>query len=213
MTTTQADRPRSERKARGSGHLRRAELLAAAEKIFTVAGYEGATIRKIAEEVGVSSTALYMYFQDKSQIMLEICVHALEGLHTQLGAICEGKSDPLVKLRAMLEVMLRFGFEKSTAYQLLYCVAPKEVAERRNEVIAPLSRASFLRTQATVEAAQAAGHLRQDMSARAITEALVASCHGLIGMRLANPYAPWTDPQEMSKVLLDGLFEGFTPRS
>src|ERR1700739_4838666 len=94
VTAMQADRPRSERKARASGHLRRAELLAAAEKIFTVAGYEGATIRKIAEEVGVSSTALYMYFQDKSQIMLEICVHALEELYHQLEAISVSQRDP-----------------------------------------------------------------------------------------------------------------------
>jgi AcrR family transcriptional regulator len=209
VTTTQADRPRSERKARGSGHLRRAELLAAAEKIFTVAGYEGATIRKIAEEVGVSSTALYMYFQDKSQIMLEICVHALEGLYHQLEAISAEKRDPQSKVRGILEVMLRFGFEQPTAYQLLYCVAPKEINERRNEVIAPLSRSCFQRTQQAVEAAVAAGQLRKDLPPKALTEALIASCHGLIGMRLANPYAPWSDPELMGKVLLDGLFEGF----
>ena len=209
MTTTQAERPRSERKARGSGHLRRAELLAAAEKIFTVAGYEGATIRKIAEEVGVSSTALYMYFQDKSQIMLEICVHALEELYHKLEAISAEERDPLAKVRGILEVLLRFGFEQPTAYQLLYCVAPKDINERRNEVIAPLSRSCFQRTQQAVEAAVAAGQLRQDIPAKVLTEALIASCHGLIGMRLANPYAPWTDPQQMSKALLDGLFEGF----
>jgi AcrR family transcriptional regulator len=208
----QADRPRSERKARGSGHLRRAELLAAAEKIFTVAGYEGATIRKIADEVGVSSTALYMYFQDKSQIMLEICVHALEALYHQLEAISTDKRDPLAKVRGILEVMMRFGLEQPTAYQLLYCVAPKEINERRNEVIAPLSRSCFQRTQSAVEAAQAAGQLRKDMPPKAMTEALIGSCHGLIGMRLANPYAPWTDPQQMTKVLLDGLFEGFGPK-
>jgi AcrR family transcriptional regulator len=208
----QVERPRSERKARGSGHLRRAELLAAAEKIFTVAGYEGATIRKIAEEVGVSSTALYMYFQDKSQIMLEICVHALESLHQRLETISSEKRDPLARVRAILEVMLRFGFEQPTAYQLLYCVAPKEINERRNEVIAPLSRSCFQLTQQAVEAAIAAGQLRQDMPPRTLTEALIASCHGLIGMRLANPYAPWTDPQEMTRVLLDGLFEGFGPK-
>jgi AcrR family transcriptional regulator len=207
-----AERPRSERKARGSGHLRRAELLAAAEKIFTVSGYEGATIRKIADEVGVSSTALYMYFQDKSQIMLEICVHALEQLYIQLEAITVERTDPLGRVRGLLEVMLRFGFEQPTAYQLLYCVAPKDINERRNEVIAPLSRSCFMRTQQSVEAAMAAGQLRQDMAPRALTEALIASCHGLIGMRLANPYAPWSDPQEMSKVLLDGLFEGFGPK-
>ena len=208
----QAERPRSERKARGSGHLRRAELLAAAEKIFTVAGYEGATIRKIAEEVGVSSTALYMYFQDKSQIMLEICVHALEGLYHQLEAITTDQREPIAKVRGVLEVMLRFGFEQPTAYQLLYCVAPKEINERRNEVIAPLSRSCFQRTQAAVEAAQAASQLRSDIPAKVLTEALIGSCHGLIGMRLANPYAPWSDPQQMTKVLLDGLFEGFGPQ-
>ena len=59
-------RPRSARKAKGDGHLRRAEILEAAERIFIAEGYEGATIRKIADEVGVSSTALYMHFQDKS---------------------------------------------------------------------------------------------------------------------------------------------------
>jgi AcrR family transcriptional regulator len=207
-----AERPRSERKARGSGHLRRAELLAAAEKIFTVSGYEGATIRKIADEVGVSSTALYMYFQDKSQIMLEICVHALEQLYIQLEAITVERTDPLARVRGILEVMLRFGFEQPTAYQLLYCVAPKDINERRNEVIAPLSRSCFMRAQQSVEAAVAAGQLRQDMPPRAMTEALIASCHGLIGMRLANPHAPWSDPQQMTKVLLDGLFEGFGPK-
>ncbi|MGZ3398772.1 MAG: TetR/AcrR family transcriptional regulator [Caulobacteraceae bacterium] len=208
----QAERPRSERKARGSGHLRRAELLAAAEKIFTVAGYEGATIRKIAEEVGVSSTALYMYFQDKSQIMLEICVHALEGLYHKLEAITTDQREPIAKVRGVLEVMLRFGFEQPTAYQLLYCVAPKDINERRNEVIAPLSRSCFQRTQTAVEAAQAAGQLRTDLPAKVLTEALIGACHGLIGMRLANPYAPWSDPQQMTKVLLDGLLEGFSPR-
>src|ERR1700761_6561792 len=99
VTTMQAERPRSERKARGSGHLRRAELLAAAEKIFTVAGYEGATIRKIADEVGVSSTALYMYFQDKSQIMLEICLQTLETLQQAQIDLTEAQPDAKARVR------------------------------------------------------------------------------------------------------------------
>ena len=212
VPTIQADKPRSERKARGSGHLRRAELLAAAQKIFTVAGYEGATIRKIAEEVGVSSTALYMYFQDKSQIMLEICVHALEELYLKLEAITVDEREPVQKVRAVLEVLLRFGFEQPTAYQLLYCVAPKDVNERRNDVIAPLTRSCFQRTLQAVEAAIAAGQMRQDMPARAITECLIAACHGLVSIRLANPIAPWSEPEVQVKVLLDGLFDGFAAK-
>ena len=71
---------RSARKAKGDGHLRRAEILEAEERIFVVHGYEGATIRKIADEVGVSSTALYMHFRDKDQILLEICAGAMHEL-------------------------------------------------------------------------------------------------------------------------------------
>ena len=54
MTAT-TTRRRSARKAKGDGHLRRAEILEAAERIFVAEGYEGATIRKIADEVGVLS--------------------------------------------------------------------------------------------------------------------------------------------------------------
>ncbi len=210
MNTTAAARPaRSERKARGSGHLRRAELLAAAERIFTKEGYEGATIRKIAEEVGVSSTAIYMYFQDKSQIMLEICVGVLGDLEGRYATICAGVADPVEGLRGVLREMLRFGFEQPTAYQLLYCVVPRELNERRNALIGPYSRRCFGHVQSMVEAAISAGLLRPDLEARAVAEALVSACHGAISIRLGNPYAPWADAALVSDTLLDGLFQGF----
>ena len=213
MTTTEAQPPtRSTRKARGSGHLRRAELLAAAERIFNASGYEGATIRKIAEEVGVSSTALYMYFQDKSEIMLEICLEALKGLRHTLDDLEAEKLEPAAHLRGILERYMRFGFEQPTAYQLLYCVVAKDVNERRHEVIAPLSRAGFARTLRAVEAAIATGALRGDLAPRAVTEALIGACHGAISMRMANPYAPWTESEVLSRTLLDGLFSGFGSR-
>ena len=210
MNTTAAEQQtRSIRKARGSGHLRRAEMLAAAERIFNTAGYEGATIRKIAEEVGVSSTALYMYFQDKSEIMLEICMRALNGLHASIDELEAQNPDPAAYVRGILERFLRFGFEQPTAYQLLYCVTPRDVEARRHEVIGPLTSLGFERALKAVEAAIAAGRLRPGVAPRQITEALLAACHGAISIRLGNPYAPWTEPEVLSRVLLDGLFKGF----
>jgi hypothetical protein len=113
------------------------------------------------------------------------------------------------KVRAVLQVLLRFGFEQPTAYQLLYCVAPKDVNERRNDVIAPLTRSCFERTLQAVEAAVAVGQMRSDMPPRAMTECLIAACHGLVSIRLANPIAPWSEPELQTRVLLDGLLEGF----
>ena len=80
MTAEAPVSARSQRKPKGEGHERRAEILAAAERIFVEHGYEGATIRKIADEVGLSSTALYMHFADKGEILQEICRQAFEAL-------------------------------------------------------------------------------------------------------------------------------------
>ncbi len=49
----------------------------AAAKIFNSLGYEGATIWRIAEEVGLFSTALYMHFRDKDEMLVEICEGAI----------------------------------------------------------------------------------------------------------------------------------------
>src|SRR5206468_6212368 len=89
---------RSARKAKGDGHLRRAEILEAAERIFVAEGYEGATIRKIADEVGVSATALYMHFPDKSRILLEISERTLTQLLERNREITAKPVDAVVRV-------------------------------------------------------------------------------------------------------------------
>ena len=109
------------RKAKGDGHLRRAEILKAAERIFVAEGYEGATIRRIADEVGVSSTALYMHFQDKACILHEITKDAFRELLATNSEIAARPLDAAVRVRMMLEAYMDWGFEHPNAYQLVYC--------------------------------------------------------------------------------------------
>ena len=93
---------RSTRKPKGEGHARRAEILAAAERIFVDVGYEGATIRRIADEVGLSSTALYMHFSDKGEILHEICREAFEQLIALNRHILAQDGSPEQHLRQMM---------------------------------------------------------------------------------------------------------------
>ncbi len=65
--------PAGTRKRRGEGHTRRDEILIAAKELFLREGYEATTIRRIADVVGVSAPALYLYFKDKDAIMLALC--------------------------------------------------------------------------------------------------------------------------------------------
>src|SRR5471030_3190284 len=108
---------RSARKAKGDGHLRRAEILRAAERIFVAEGYEGATIRKIADEVGVSSTALYMHFHDKDEILQEICLAAMQTLLRQNTEIAAQPTDAVTRVRVLLAAYMRMGLEHPNAYR------------------------------------------------------------------------------------------------
>lgn len=58
----------------------RAKVLSAARRLFSEAGYEGATIRDIAAEAGMSTGAVFANFTDKSDLFREIMIADMEAL-------------------------------------------------------------------------------------------------------------------------------------
>jgi AcrR family transcriptional regulator len=198
---------RSARKAKGDGHLRRAEILEAAERIFVAEGYEGATIRKIADEVGVSSTALYMHFQDKGCILLEICERTITLLLERNREIAAKPLDPVVRTRMMLEAYMRWGMEHPNAYQLVYS-APRPVsAGIWPEDTVDLSTQCYDIFCGVVREIAASGRLRTG-TAESAAQALWMSCHGVVALRASRPNFGWAEADELIQVTLDGLLNG-----
>ena len=198
--------PRSARKPKGEGHARRAEILAAAERIFVEHGYEGATIRKIADEVGLSSTALYMHFSDKAAILHEICRGAFETLIATHEGITTEAAPAEVRLRRMIEGYVRFGFENPNAYRLTYLTRPVEAREGAQTVAQETGFELFRAFVAVVEQAVAAGRMRGDPAT--IAQAIWACGHGIVSLRITKPYFEWSDRDELTRVTLDALFVG-----
>ncbi len=56
---------------------RRASILAAATRIFSDRGLAAATMDEVAREAGVSKGALYLYFESKDELYLEIAISTL----------------------------------------------------------------------------------------------------------------------------------------
>ena len=195
------------RKAKGDGHLRRAEILEAAERIFIAEGYEGATIRKIADEVGVSSTALYMHFQDKACILHEIC----EGAFAQLlarNAECAAKPlDAVVRTKMMLDAYMHWGLEHPNAYQLVYCARGPASPQPLPQATADLSRQCYDVFAGVVREIAASGRLRTGTGDSA-AQALWMACHGVVALLITRPNFEWSDREQLMQVTLDGLLNG-----
>jgi AcrR family transcriptional regulator len=198
---------RSARKAKGDGHLRRAEILEAAERIFIAEGYEGATIRKIADEVGVSSTALYMHFQDKGRILLEICEGTLTLLLERNREFASRPLDPVVRVRMMLEAYMRWGLEHPNAYQLVFSGPRIISAAPWPEGTADMGAQCYDIFRDVVREIAAIARLRTG-SADSAAQALWMSCHGVVALYASRPNFGWAAPDELIQVTLDGLLNG-----
>jgi AcrR family transcriptional regulator len=196
---------RSARKAKGDGHLRRAEILQAAERIFVAEGYEGATIRKIADEVGVSSTALYMHFQDKSCILLEICEATIRLLLERNRELAAKPLDPVVRVRMMLEAYMRWGLAHPNAYQLVY-TQQRPLGLWPDDTV-DLSTECYNVFAGVVREIAAIGRLRAG-TADSAAQSLWMSCHGVVALLCARPGFAWADTEELIQVTLDGVMNG-----
>jgi len=197
---------RSTRKPKGEGHSRRAEILAAAERIFVDHGYEGATIRKIADEVGLSSTALYIHFPDKAAILHDICRSAFETLIDSNAASLRTAEAPQDRLRRMLEAYVAFGFANPNAYRLIYLTRPLEARDGAESAAQQMGAELFKSFADVVHQVADAGRLRGDPKVAA--QVFWAGAHGIVSLIITKPYFPWADREALVKTMLDGLFAG-----
>jgi AcrR family transcriptional regulator len=112
--------PAGYRKKRGEGYTRRDEILSAAQELFLREGYEATTIRRIAEVVGVSAPALYLYFKDKEAILLALSDQTFARLMARMAEIENQGAPPIERLRQCAEAYIRFALDNPREYWLTF---------------------------------------------------------------------------------------------
>jgi AcrR family transcriptional regulator len=198
--------PKGVRKARGEGHQRRAEILEAAERIFVSGGYDGATIRKIADEVGVSPTALYMHFPDKQAMLMEIGANALGRLTSESQTIAAQSEDAAVRVRAILQAHMSFALKNQTAYRIVFCEGARELSGKA-EGARDMGESYYRTLAGVVEELDTADRLKTG-SVHVVAQVMWAACHGLVSNIILNPVFGYVELDDLMKVTLDGLLEG-----
>jgi AcrR family transcriptional regulator len=108
------------RKARGQGASRRGEILDAAKRLFIEEGFANATMRRIAAEVGVSPTALYLHFADKEAILQAIADDYFSELLVVLNKSQGHEAPSLARLRSGLRAYVTFGLSRYDEYRLTF---------------------------------------------------------------------------------------------
>ena len=83
---------------------RREQILAVAARLFRERGYNGTNLKLIANETGISKTAIYYHFKAKEDLLYEICHTHLTHMFAQGQSIVESDAALLDKIKNFIEM-------------------------------------------------------------------------------------------------------------
>ena len=208
----QAHPPRT-RKPRGQGASRRGEILAAAKCLFAEQGYESATMRRIANAVGVSGAALYVYFPDKEAILFAIAEETFAELLAALEASQRVGGDPVLRFRAGLMTYIAFGRARPDEYRLTFQrkMISSPVPGRPCGAIEAADRSFGILERGVAELMDAGTFERR--SPVVVAEALWACLHGVTALLLDHSAQLETDPDVLAATVVDAAIRGLMAAS
>ena len=204
------------RKKRGEGHTRREEILQAAKELFLELGYEATTIRRIADRVGVSAPALYLYFQDKEQMMLALCDQTFAVLIESIAEIENTVTDPRERIRRFGEAYLKFGLAHPDEYKLIFLGTNIPEAIRKlghrmptDDPTRPgIGGALVFQRLVTMLVEAKQGGLKLNYPPDTCAELCWMGIHGVVAALILKPDFPWSNRDLLGTGMLDIVLNG-----
>lgn len=187
-------------------------ILDAARELFARDGYEAVTMRRIAEQIEYSPTAIYLHFADKAALIHELCVTDFLALAEEFRPIAL-VADPIERIKQIGRTYLEFALAHPDHYRLMFMTPrPQDEGEldegRKGD---PAQDAyAFLRV-AVLEALEQ-GRFRNDLTdPDLICQTLWAGVHGVAALEIAlhgDTWVDWRPTHERTTAMLETMLSG-----
>jgi AcrR family transcriptional regulator len=196
----------SERRAKYKAELQ-AQILDAAREIFVNQGYEGFSMRALAQRVGYSPAATYKYFRSKGEIfdcLAEESFAALMAASESVPSIAG--EEPVDHLKRGMLAYVNFGLQNPVHYRFAFLLQQPHAAHPAK----PGAAYSGLRN--SVQACINAGKFRTS-DAELMAQSLWAAAHGITSLLIQKPAFPWASHSRLIEQVVDSAVEGLLARS
>ena len=193
----------------------RTRIMDAARELFAREGYEAVSMRRIAEAIEYSPTAIYVHFRDKQDLMFQICQQDFVAL---AGGIADLQQvpDPVERIRKMGEAYIHFGVTHPNHYRLMFMtkvdLPPDVVLQDQNH--GNVDRDSYALLRHTCQQAIDAGRVRAEYAdADTLAQLFWIAVHGVTSLHITkadNPWIRWKGIERLSAAAVDAVLRGAT---
>jgi AcrR family transcriptional regulator len=198
---------RRERERQGT----RDKILDAARDLFISEGYDAVTMRKVAERVEYSPTAIYVHFKDKESLMRELCTLDFKALAEAFQKVAQ-IPDPIERLRATGRAYVEFATQHPNQYRLMFMTPRPEDFEPETSHKGNIQQDAYAFLVSVVRDAMAKGGFRPEWTdPELLSQVLWAALHGLIALHLVGVKDKWVDWRPLdvaAPATLDALYRG-----
>jgi AcrR family transcriptional regulator len=109
-------------------------ILNAARDLLAEGGQEGLSMRQVADQVGVSATAIYHYFDGKQDLVNRVVLGAFERFGEYLrGAMSSHPEGSVERIAALGEAYLRFALENEAYFRIMFSMQARDHAVLEQE--------------------------------------------------------------------------------
>lgn len=207
MSPTRDQRVRSgsqRRREQQRSDVRQA-ILDAAAALFAEAGYDGVSLRAVAERIGYTATTIYLHFADKDDLLFTVADDGFTRFGAALAAAAE-PPDPLARIHALGRAYIDFGLANPAYYALMFVDRPDFLLGCRAGESQPRIAALDIVRQAVQQGIDT-GAIRSG-GAEVYAAALWASVHGVVAMAIARPDLRAEHIATMADAVLDLMIDG-----
>jgi AcrR family transcriptional regulator len=193
-------------------HERRTKILDAARELFAKEGIEAVSMRRIAERIEYSPTALYLHFPDKESLFRELCRSDFAGLALHLNELAPVR-DPLERIRRMGEAYVRFAVEHPNHYRFMFMTEHPDVPldDQQQCTKGDPEKDAYAFLRASCAEAIAAGQVRDDLhDADLLAQTLWAGVHGVAALCIdrKESWIQMHDPDVLATHMTQALMRG-----
>lgn len=193
----------------------RDKILDAARELFITEGYDGVSMRQVAERIEYSPTAIYVHFADKDELFRELC-HAdfarLAGVFQDFANL----PDPIERIKRIGAAYIEFGRRFPNHYRLMFMtpcpLADAELNEHECEIKGNPEVDAYAFLKYSVQQAIDAGLLRDELTdAELLSQTLWAAVHGVISLQIAkhsDAWVAWRPIEQRADLMLDATVRG-----
>jgi AcrR family transcriptional regulator len=131
--------PRSPRTTKEVNSVK-GKILDQALQLINADGFEGFSMRKLANQIGVQAVTIYNYYENKDDLYIAVLTKGFKELYEICLKAYKAKKAPAERLEAMIRAYLEFGLKKVNFYNLMFTW---HVPKYQDYVGTPMEKAAY----------------------------------------------------------------------